>query len=365
MGLCQNDSETIESIKEAKAICAHSIKEAKTLYSTAVRDAETWGASQADSLHQSHAKSIQHLEEQAIEEESKSQLDFLSACQAALQASPVELHSALLASYHVLMGQALTSHPFNLPQGASSSEQVSAPMAPSPPVPEHSPKPKSASLSRPSRCLTSQQDHVQGNPRRLPSSKWQEIMPLHKALTQSQLEAFSQDSSLVRKMREEYFQRHSPNFNTENTCDLSDVFWHMARAAELLGSTIHKIKEVWTGPDELQQAKYTPRTLSKGLKFLRAVPPSESPKVMGLMDIHDPDALCHFNGVTHCPWCGKEGQNEGTVVKHLQTVHYRLSLMCKKSFGCPSTSLETICCHSQKDCQPSGEGGPDESSSSV
>ena len=35
---------------------------------------------------------------------------------------------------------------------------------------------------------------------------------------------------------------------------------------------------------------------------------------MGLVGIHDPDALCHFNGLTHCPWCGKEGQNEGTVV---------------------------------------------------
>ena len=57
----------------------------------AVRDAETWGASQPDSLHRSHTKFIQHLEEQAIEEESKSQLKFLSACQATLQASPVEL----------------------------------------------------------------------------------------------------------------------------------------------------------------------------------------------------------------------------------------------------------------------------------
>ena len=37
----------------------------------------------------------------------------------------------------------------------------------------------------------------------------------------------------------------------------------------------------------------------------------ESPKVMGLMGIHDPDALQHFARFTYCPWCGKEGQNEG------------------------------------------------------
>ena len=49
------------------------------------------------------------------------------------------------------------------------------------------------------------------------------------------------------------------------------------------------------------------RASPKGLKFLRVVSPSESPKVMGLMDIHNPDELCCFNGVTHCPWCGKVG----------------------------------------------------------
>ena len=137
----------------------------------------------------------------------------------------------------------------------------------------------------------------------------------------------------------------------------------MARTTGLLGSTIYEIKEVWTGLDELQQANYALKTLPKGLKFLRVVPPSESPKVMGLTGIHDPNALCHFNRVTHCPWCGKEGQNEGTVINHLWTVHYRLGLVCEKCFGCLSTSSETIHHHSHKDCQPSGEGGPDESSS--
>ena len=109
----------------------------------------------------------------------------------------------------------------------------------------------------------------------------------------------------MRKTREEYFRRHCPNFNTENTRNLSDAFQHMVETAELLGSTIYKIKEVWTGLDELWQANYVLRTLPKGLKFLRAVSTSESPKVMGLKGIHDPDALHCFNGVTHCPWCRK------------------------------------------------------------
>ena len=68
----------------------------------------------------------------------------------------------------------------------------------------------------------------------------------------------------------------------------------MTGTAEILGSAIYKIKEVWTGLDELWQANYALRILPEGLKFFRAVPPLKSLKVMGLTDIHDPDALCHF-----------------------------------------------------------------------
>ena len=169
----------------------------------------------------------------------------------------------------------------------------------------------------------------------------------------------------MRETREEYFKRHSPNFTMENTRDLSDIFWCMVETAKLLGLAIYEIKEVWKGLDELQQANYALRTLLKGLKFLRAVPTSESQKVMGLIGIHDPDTLCHFNGMTHCPWCGKEGQNEGTIINHLWMVHYRLSLMCEKCYSYPSTSLDTLCFHGQQNCQPSGEGGVDELSSSA
>ena len=164
MELHQNNSKTVESIKEArvicthatmdaealcsaavkeaKATCTHTVWEAKAVCSTAIRDAETQGASQADSLHRQHAKTIKHLEEQVIQEEGRSQIGFLSTCQAALQASPAELRGALVTSYHILMGQAPTSQPFTLSQGASPIEQSSAPPAPSSLVPEHSPKPK-------------------------------------------------------------------------------------------------------------------------------------------------------------------------------------------------------------------------------
>ena len=173
MELCWNDSETVESItearavrthatldakalysatvKEAKATCACTIQEAKALSSAPIRDAKTWGVSEAASLHRQHAKTSKHLEEQVIQEEGKSQIDFLSACQAALQASPAELRGTLVASYHILMGQAPTSHPFTLSQGASLIEQLSAPVGPSSPVPECSPQAQEVTpLPRPS-----------------------------------------------------------------------------------------------------------------------------------------------------------------------------------------------------------------------
>ena len=146
----------------------------------------------------------------------------------------------------------------------------------------------------------------------------------------------------------------------EGTHNFLEVFRQMAKSAKLLGTSIYEIQVLWTGRDELRQATYALRSLPKGLKFLHVVLPSESPKVRGLVRIHNPDALCHFNGLTHCPWHGKGGQNKGTVVNHLQMVHYRLGLECNKCNNCPSTSSDTLHHHGWQNCQQPGEKIPDE-----
>ena len=74
----------------------------------------------------------------------------------------------------------------------------------------------------------------------------------------------------------------------------------LAVSASLLGTAVYEMQTSWTGPEELKQANYTLQSLPKGLKFLRVVPTSESPKVMGLVGIHDPDALWHFASFTYC-----------------------------------------------------------------
>ena len=154
--LHQNESKTKESIKEAKALCTHSIREAETTCahpikeaeahcSTAIREVEAWGASQASSIQQSQGKGIQCLEEEAIEEESKSQLNFLLACQAHLEACPIKSCNMLLASYQVLLGHTLMSHLFSISQGASLSQQGLIPGASCPSAhtaPGPSPRPK-------------------------------------------------------------------------------------------------------------------------------------------------------------------------------------------------------------------------------
>ena len=96
---------------------------------------------------------------------------------------------------------------------------------------------------------------------------------------------------MVREARREYFSKHSFDFTLDGTRDLSGTFKHLAIRAGLLGTSIYKTQSPWTGPEELKQANYILLILPKGLKFLQAVPLSESPKVMGLMGIHDPDAL--------------------------------------------------------------------------
>ena len=121
MELCQNESQATKSIKEVKAMCSQvtldartacfqvtldakttssaAVKEAKITWdhitweakgtcSTTIRDVEVQRASQAEWLQREHGNIMQDLETQIIQEESRSQTDFLSTCLATLYASP-------------------------------------------------------------------------------------------------------------------------------------------------------------------------------------------------------------------------------------------------------------------------------------
>ena len=82
------------------------------------------------------------LERQIIQEEVRSQADFLSAYQAAMCANPMALKNALVTFYHILLGQTPPLPPFILSQWASPVEEQLASATPSASVPEWSPQPK-------------------------------------------------------------------------------------------------------------------------------------------------------------------------------------------------------------------------------
>ena len=300
------------AVKKAKTIRGHAVQEAKATCSKAISKVEAWRASQAESYQREHGNIMQDLEEQVIQEESRSWADLLYACQVTLYNSPPEFKNALANSYHILLGQTPLSPPLAQPQRTSPVEEQPTSAAPSTPAPKQSPRlqrwhPSPDPVESMPPGGTTPKTTLGGTP----SSKRQEVPPWFRALKPSHTKAFSQDSDLVREARMEFFLKHFYNFATNGTHNLSEIFKQMAVSTDLLGTSIHEIQASWTGPNELKQANYALWSLPKGLEFFHAVPPSKSPKVMGLVGIHDPDALCCFSGITYCPWYRKEGQTRG------------------------------------------------------
>ena len=200
-----------------------------------------------------------------------------------------------MTSYHLLLGQTPLLPPLILPQKTSPVEKQPTIAASPSPVPKQSPRPKRQHPSP---------DPVESTPMGgttpkatlggPPSAKKQEAPAWFRTVKPSCTEAFSHDSGMVQEAREKFFSKHSYDFITDGAHDLSATFKQLAVSADLLGNSIYELQSSWTGPEELKQANYTLQSLPKGLKFLHAVPPSESPKVMGLMGIHDPDGLWHL-----------------------------------------------------------------------
>ena len=102
-------------IKEIEDDCTHTSADAENHCSTVLREAESRGASKAHSIQQSHTKGIQCLEVEAIEEEGRDFLAFLTACSAALRMSPPKAHGIMVTPYHLLLGNAPMSTLLSIP----------------------------------------------------------------------------------------------------------------------------------------------------------------------------------------------------------------------------------------------------------
>ena len=240
--ISQNESQAAKSIKEAKAACSQvtlnaqttcswltleaktncswAILEAKTACSTAVKKAKTTRgcmvqeakatcskaisevkaqrASQAESFQREHGNIMQDLEEQVVQEESRSWANFLSACQVTLYNSTLELKSALNTSYHILLGHTPPLPPLAPLQRISLWKNNSL----LPPLPSSllghkrwHPSPDAVE------SMLLGGTTLKATPGGPPSSKRWEVPPWFRALKPSHAEAFSQDSDLVREAR--------------------------------------------------------------------------------------------------------------------------------------------------------------------
>ena len=76
------------------------------------------------------------------------------------------------------------------------------------------------------------------------------------SLKPSHVEAFSQDSNIIKEARLHFLSKHSCNWANDGTNDLSNVFKGLAESTSLLGEAIYEIQLSWTGPEELKQANY-------------------------------------------------------------------------------------------------------------
>ena len=328
------------AVQEAKTIRGNQLQESEIAYSKALSKNAALRSSQSATLHREHVRLMQELEEQAIREESKSHHDFLPTCQAILHHALQPLKENLTTSYHVLLGWSPMSSPSAPPARAPLvEEQPSAATSPRP-APKQSPWPKRQHpLPEPQGSTSIDETSPKATQKGPSSSKRWETPIWLASLKPSCAEAFSGNSDIMKEARLCFFSNHSCNWVHDGTNDLSEIFKELAESASLLGEAIYQIQLSWTGPEELKQANYALWSLPKGLRFLRVAPATESPKVMGLMGIHELDALWHYIGYTYCPWCGKEWQNEGTMVNHWRTTHYRPGLVCNWCFGCPTVKL--------------------------
>ena len=148
---------------------------------------------------------------------------------------------------------------------------------------------------------------------------------------------------------------HYPDSDHEGSHDLSHTFKEMATSPGFLGSDVHEGQHIRTGQKDLWVTHHAAKSSPKSIHFFWVVPPSESPKIMGLKEIHSSKALRWWSGLSFCLCCGKEEQNESTVVNHLRTSHYHSGLVCGWCLEYFMTSANTMHHHSQL-CKPAPAG---------
>ena len=131
-------------------------------------------------------------------------------------------------------------------------------------------------------------------------------------------------------------------FAQEGSYDVTPVFWEMAWETNLLDTEIYEVQEVWTSWWGLKATNHAAKASQRDMQFFHTVTPTESPNIMGLKGIHFPKSFIGKAGAPTASGVQKEGQNEGTVINHLWTIHYHLCLVCILCMDFFATSVDTM-----------------------
>ena len=172
---------------------------------------------------------------------------------------------------------------------------------------------------------------------------------------------------MVKAARQTHHKTHKAIFEQEGSYDLTSVFQEIAQETSLLNVKIYEVQEAWTGLQGLKATNCTTKASQRDIQFFYMVMPTKLPNIIGLKGIHSLEALHQQAGCSFCPWCRKEGQNEGTVVNHLRTVHYHLGLVCALCMDFFTTSTMRWLIHTcksmatkDKDCKEEEESENDD-----
>ena len=129
---------------------------------------------------------------------------------------------------------------------------------------------------------------------------------------------------------------------TGGSYGLPYIFHQMAISTNLMSTEVYEVQETWDSQKDLGATNQVARASPKGIHFSSIISPTELPKIMGLKGINSSEALWQWGGLTFCPWCSKDGQNEGMVVNHLWTMHYHLGLVCAHCLDYFTTNAEAM-----------------------
>ena len=217
------------AVQEGRATRCSELKESEAAYLEAIRENAAAKSLKCTADHSDHAKLMHDLERQALDVENSSCQHFLLTHQTALSHAPQSIKEDLHSCYQILLGQSSSSWwcilPARAPQTDGQPPAITSPKQ----EPKWSPLPKRRhSLTEAQGDMSADKDYPVASQEGPSSSKIGKTADWFSFLSPSCVDAFFQDSSLVKEARAHYFTTHPWDWAHGNMDDLSEIFQELA-----------------------------------------------------------------------------------------------------------------------------------------